>query len=135
LDKLIRKLSPTTVTTLLTHEFDVQVPAEFYKGKETNRTTLLTVEPATGRPLLRYRRDILPDPPSEDPEACRAVAELHALLEGNAEKEMAEVFAEDVFRENVVLLMDNARFLHSRTEIKDPQRLLRRVRFHGTPAS
>lgn len=45
---------------------------------------------------------------------------------------MAETFAEDVFKENVVPLMDNARFLHSPTEIKDPKRWLRRVRFNGT---
>ena len=31
--------------------------------------------------------------------------------------------------------MDNARYLHTRTDIKDPRRWLRRVRFHGTPWS
>jgi alpha-ketoglutarate-dependent taurine dioxygenase len=41
----------------------------------------------------------------------------------------------EVFKENTILLMDNARFLHSRTDIKDPKRWLRRVRFHGTPGS
>lgn len=82
LDKLIRNLSPSTMTTLLNHPFDVKVPAEFFKGKETNRMTLGTVEPTTGRPLLRYRKDILPNPPSKDPAACKAVAELHAALEG-----------------------------------------------------
>ncbi|KAL1628556.1 hypothetical protein SLS56_005788 [Neofusicoccum ribis] len=130
-DDLVAALSPSSVEALLNTEFDIQVPAEFYKGRASNKGKLLDVEPGTGRYLLRFRRDILPDPPSENPSACEAVRELNALLE--TPEKVGWRFPGDVFKDNVVLLMDNARFLHSRTEIKDKRRLLRRVRFHGTP--
>ncbi|GME28992.1 hypothetical protein B0H12DRAFT_1193924, partial [Neofusicoccum parvum] len=80
-DDLVAALSPSSVEALLNTEFDIQVPAEFYKGRASNKGKLLDVEPGTGRYLLRFRRDILPDPPSENPSACEAVRELNALLE------------------------------------------------------
>lgn len=92
---------------------------------------MLSIDPETGRYLTRFRRDILTDPPSDDPMANAAVAELNATLE--RPESVGQTFSEDIFKDNVILLMDNARFLHCRTEIKDPKRLLRRVRFNGTP--
>lgn len=80
---------------------------------------------------MRFRRDILADPPSDDPAANAAVAELNAILD--KQDTVGKSFSEDVFKENVILLMDNARFLHCRTQIKDPRRFLRRIRFNGTP--
>ncbi|KAK6821253.1 hypothetical protein PG987_015653 [Apiospora arundinis] len=126
---LTASLSPQTVQTLLETEFDVRVPDEFYKGVPTNRGKLLDVDPVTGNYLLRFRADILPDPPKPGDEAAnRAVAELKALLDDPETKGVR--IPDDVFKENVVLLMDNARFLHMRTPIHDKKRLLRRIRFH-----
>jgi alpha-ketoglutarate-dependent taurine dioxygenase len=78
---------------------------------------------------LRFRRDILADPPSADPAANAAVEELNSLLDDPNTKGWR--FSDDIFKENVVLFMDNARFLHMRSAILDKRRLLRRVRFHG----
>jgi alpha-ketoglutarate-dependent taurine dioxygenase len=75
----------------------------------------------------------LHDPPSSDPKACAAVEELNNLLE--QPESVGESMPAEVFKENTILLMDNARFLHSRTDIKDSKRWLRRVRFHGMPGS
>ncbi|KAK8043432.1 hypothetical protein PG993_005862 [Apiospora rasikravindrae] len=126
---LAASLSPSTVETLLRTEFDVRVPDEFYKGVATNRGKLLDTDPVTGNYLLRFRADILPDPPKPGDEAAnKAVAELKGLLDDTATKGLR--LPEDVFKENVVLLMDNARFLHMRTPIHDQRRLLRRIRFH-----
>ncbi|KAK8000675.1 hypothetical protein PG990_013275 [Apiospora arundinis] len=130
---LTASLSPQTVQTLLETEFDVRVPDEFYKGVPTNRGKLLDVDPVTGNYLLRFRADILPDPPKPGDEAAnRAVAELKALLDDPETKGVR--MPDDVFKENVVLLMDNARFLHMRTPIHDKRRLLRRIRFHPKDA-
>lgn len=126
---LVAALSPQSVEVLLRTEFAIQVPAEFYKGQASNKGRLLQLDPTTGHYLLRFRRDILADPSSADPAANAAVEELNALLDNPETKGWR--FPDDVFRENVVLLMDNARFLHMRTEIRDKRRLLRRVRFHG----
>ncbi|KAJ6494294.1 hypothetical protein C8R45DRAFT_824738 [Mycena sanguinolenta] len=132
-EDLVAALSPHSVEMLLQTEFDLHVPAEFYKGRETNRSRLLEIESTTGRYLLRFRRDILADPPSTNPAANAAIEELNSLLENPETKGWR--FPDDVFKENVVVLMDNARFLHMRTQIRDKRRLLRRVRFHGLPAA
>ncbi|KAJ7344079.1 hypothetical protein DFH08DRAFT_781508 [Mycena albidolilacea] len=126
---LVEALSTRSVEALLRTEFDIQVPAEFYKGRTTNKGRLLEIDAATGHYLLRFRRDILASPPSTDPEANAAVEELTTLLDNPGTTGWR--FPDDVFKENVILLMDNARFLHMRTEIRDKRRLLRRVRFHG----
>ena len=88
---------------------------------------------ATGRVHVRFRKDILHDPPSADTEANAAVKELNDILDGP--RGVGMYVPGSVFKENTVLLMDNARYLHSRTDIKDPKRWLRRVRFHDTPWS
>ncbi|KAH1488116.1 hypothetical protein LV164_001534 [Aspergillus fumigatus] len=132
-DDLIKLLSPASIETLLNYEFELQVPPEFYKGAATTRHKLLSIEPNTGRYHMRFRRDILADPPSDDPAANAAVAELNAILD--KQDTVGQSFSEDVFKENVILLMDNARFLHCRTQIKDPRRFLRRIRFNGTPGA
>jgi hypothetical protein len=131
-EDLVAALHPDSVDVLLRTQFDIQVPAEFYKGQASNRGRLLELDSATGHYLLRFRRDILADPPSADPAANAAVEELNSLLDDPNTKGWR--FSDDIFKENVVLLMDNARFLHMRSAILDKRRLLRRVRFHGQPA-
>lgn len=66
---------------LSNHEFDLKVPPEFFKGKNTVKGKLLDVDPATGRAYVRYRSDILHDPPSADANANAAIQELKDLLE------------------------------------------------------
>lgn len=131
-EDLARLLSPQAVEVLSSHEFDLKVPAEFFKGKNTVKGKLLDADTTTGRAFVRFRKDILYDPPSEDANANAAVKELNDLLD--APGGVGEHLPGFVFKENTVLLMDNARYLHSRTDIKDPKRWLRRVRFHGMPS-
>ena len=132
-EDLTRLLSPKAIDVLSTHKYDLKVPPEFFKGKEKVKGKLLDVDAATGRVHVRFRKDILHDPPSADPEANAAVKELNDILD--APRGVGKHVPGSVFKENTVLLMDNARYLHSRTDIKDPKRWLRRVRFHGTPWS
>ena len=130
-EDLTRLLSPEAVDALMTYEFDLKVPPEFFKGKENVKGKLLDMDTDKGRAYVRFRKDILHDPPSSDARANAAVAELQALLDDP--ESVGEHVPGFAFKENTVLLMDNARYLHSRTNIKDPNRWLRRVRFHGTP--
>ncbi len=130
-EDLTRLLSPKAVDVLSTYEYDLKVPPEFFKGKNNVKGKLLNVDAATGHAHVRFRKDILHDPPSEDMEANAAVKELNYILD--APRGVGKYVPGFVFKENTVLLMDNARYLHSRTDIKDPKRWLRRVRFHGTP--
>ncbi|KAJ7881796.1 hypothetical protein B0H14DRAFT_3433830 [Mycena olivaceomarginata] len=97
---LIGALSPQSVEALLRTEFDIQVPAEFYKGQATIK----------GRHyLLRFRRDVLADPPSTDPASNAAIAEL---IFDNPETKGWRL-SDDIFKENVVILMDNALPAHT----------------------
>ena len=130
-EDLISMLSPRAADILVNTEFDIKVPAEFYRGVESNKGKLLELDSETGRVYVRFRRDILPNPPSADPAACEAVEELNKLLDQS--EGLGTSVPNSVFKENTILLMDNARFLHMRTDIKDPKRWLRRVRFHGNP--
>ncbi len=118
---------------LSSREFDVWVPLEFFKGKNTVRGKVLDIDTMTGRVYVRYRKDILHNPSSADVNANAAIEELNDLLD--TPESVGEHVPGSVYKENTVLLMDNARYLHSRTDIKDPRRWLRRVRFHGTPGS
>ncbi|OJJ47065.1 hypothetical protein ASPZODRAFT_131998 [Penicilliopsis zonata CBS 506.65] len=129
-EELVALLSPRTVATLNNSWFTLRVPPEFHKGVSTVQGKVLEIDPVSGDALVRYRRDIFLDPPSSNEEASAAVRELMGRL-GDAEA-IGEAIPAIVFKENVVILMDNARFLHSRTEIKDPRRWLRRIRFHDS---
>jgi hypothetical protein len=132
-EDFIGALSPQSIEALLRTEFDIQVPAELYKEQATTKGRLLTFDPATGHYLLRFRRDVLADPLSTDPASNAAVAELNALLANTETKGWR--FSDGVFKGDVVVLMDNARFLHMRTEIRDRRQLLRQVRFHRHSAA
>ena len=132
-EDITRLLSPEAVDVLSSHEFSLKVPAEFFKIIKTVKGKLLDVDAATGRAYVRFRKDILHDPPLSNANANVAVNELNDLLD--APESVGEHVPGFVFKENMVLLMENARYLHSRTDIKDPKRWLRRVRFHGPPWS
>ncbi|KAF8446568.1 hypothetical protein BDZ91DRAFT_670102 [Kalaharituber pfeilii] len=130
-DALLSKLSSTTVQTLRLPQFKLLVPKEFHKDVDYIVGALLTVDTATGFPKfkLRYRREII-EPLT--PEAEKAVAELDKVLERvdtAGEHGPVRVLGGDIMRDGTILLLDNARWLHARSTVRDPQRFLRRVRW------
>ena len=130
-EDLTTLLSEDTVDTLLNFGFKLNVPPEFFKGDHTIRGKLLYHDDKTGQLHVRYRRDLLQDLPTDNAAACQTVNELRNLLDDS--KSVGKNIPRFAFKENTVLLIDNARFLHSRTGVKDPRRWLRRVRFRGYP--
>lgn len=132
-DEIAQNLSPRTWEILTTKEFDLRVPPEFMKKVGQVKGKLLRVDPDTGYIHLRYRSSVVKDPPChDDDEANEAVRELQTLLH-DAPDRIGQTISPNVFKDNSILLMDNARFLHSRTKVNDQKRHLRRVRFEGTP--
>ena len=77
-----------------------------------------------GQRKLRYRREII-QPLTE--EAEKALAALDGMLGTLGED--GKVLGDDVMRDGTVVLVDNARWLHARSQINDTDRLLRRVRW------
>ncbi|KAF8583943.1 Clavaminate synthase-like protein [Ramaria rubella] len=127
---ILEHLGPVACNALRTYHYQMKVPAEFYRGKSHHAAPLIDegLDPNPQRnDLIRYRSDIIEEPPAEYQEARTALRDLNALLTNPA---IGFDMPQYAFRENSILLMDNARFLHMRTPIKDPRRWLRRIRFH-----
>lgn len=80
-EDLVRLLSSEAVDVLSSYEFDLKVPPEFFKGKQIVKGKLHDVDALTGRASVRFRKDILHDPPSADANANAAVKELNDLLD------------------------------------------------------
>lgn len=114
-DDLLARLSSDTVTALRQPNFEFAVPSEFDKGRGATRGAVLTRE---GK--LRWRRDIMRGTTPEAEAALEEVDAVLATLEGHAFGDM---------RPGVILLIDNARWLHARSRVRDMNRLLRRVRW------
>jgi hypothetical protein len=77
-----------------------------------------------GQQKLRYRKDIIQPLTEEAEKALAALNEIFGTL-GEDEKEIGD----DIMRDGTVILLDNARWLHARTRISDPDRWLRRARW------
>ncbi|KAJ5773682.1 hypothetical protein N7457_008578 [Penicillium paradoxum] len=131
-DELLTLLSPSTLETLFTPNFQITVPPEFVKSQADTQIIggLLTTSPGTKSIKLRFREDIVR--PLTD-QASKALAELKSVLLGpTARSRILNLKAEDLPRGSIIL-MDNGRWLHARNEVKDPNRHLRRVRWDARP--
>lgn len=147
-EEVVRRMDPEAVDVLKKKEFNLKVPAEFDKGLEGVKGQLLEHEPAEGW-KVRYRSNVVGEVPSGDAAANEAVGELRRVLHGEGGKGgvgdgsvgghlregLGWAIPTNVMRDNSIILMDNARFVHSRTKILDRDRLLRRIRFTGMPTA
>lgn len=147
-EEVVRRMGADSVDVLKRKEFDLKVPDEFDKGLEGVKGQLLQYEPDEGW-KLRYRSNVVGEVPSADAAANEAVGELRQVLHGEGEKGgvgdgsvgghlqegLGWAIPTNVMRDNSIILMDNARVVHSRTKILDRERLLRRIRFTGTPVA
>lgn len=127
---IVDSLPDSVVDTLATKEFDIKVPPEFYKGVNELKKPLLEHQ-ANGEALIRYRKGLCFAQPGDE-DAQHALATLEGMLQ---QDDTGFAVPAEHFKENTLLLLDNRRFLHSRTSIKDPNRWLRRVRFHADSAA
>ncbi|KAJ5273185.1 Taurine catabolism dioxygenase TauD/TfdA [Penicillium angulare] len=132
-DRLLTLLSPFAQKWLSSNDFKITVPPEFIKN-ESERHIIgnLLVVPPGGKSgsQLRFREDITE---ALTPNAAKALDELKSILNGGeSQKEILHLSPERL-PEGSVIMMDNRRWLHSRNEVKDPNRHLRRVRWDATP--
>ncbi|KAJ5745125.1 hypothetical protein N7520_010307 [Penicillium odoratum] len=132
-DRLLTLLSPFARKWLSTHNFQINVPPEFIKeaGERHIKGNLLAMKSngEHGGSQLRLREDITV-PLTEN--AAKALDELKGVLFGeSAKSEILHMHAESL-PQGSIIIMDNQRWLHSRNEVKDPNRHLRRVRWGAT---
>jgi len=112
---VLRRLTAPTCEVLRSTRFRFRVPAEFDKGLPFRDVPILF-----GEGLMRYRREIIDDEAAGSARA--ALDELDAAIESVEPVRLR-------LRSGMILLLDNARFLHARTEVRDPERHLLRMRF------
>ena len=128
LDQVIRKIGRPTLDALSRPEFQIKVPAEFDKGIDSIFGSLVSQGAEPGQKTrIRFRADII-QPLTKDAE--KALDELNRLL--GSDEDVADVkmdITPDYLPDNTIVLMDNGRWLHSRNEVKDSRRHLRRIRW------
>ncbi|KAG9293238.1 hypothetical protein G9A89_010609 [Geosiphon pyriformis] len=114
---LLQHLSKKSFDILQNHQVKVLVPGEFKKEKEFINTFILDKELG-----IRYRREII-DSTSLTTEQEEAIDELERLI-------YSPLFSRSLtLNRRQILLLDNKRYLHARTAIKDKNRHLKRIRF------
>jgi hypothetical protein len=118
--KLLARLSHETKRVLRT-KYTVRVPEEFFKGKEHVQVAILD---CSGN--FRIRREIIVRELCTA-EQLKALEVLEALLNDDQLVEMM------FLKTGWMLIMDNGKFLHARTAVKDQNRHLLRMRFQAKP--
>ncbi|OTB04746.1 hypothetical protein M426DRAFT_73311 [Hypoxylon sp. CI-4A] len=124
--RLSELLSSTSREALARPEYLISIPPEFIKDSAQRHIigSLLFESKEARSSILRYREDIL-TPLNE--EAARALRELNQVLH-NASRysDLIVRLTSDDLPEGSIVLVDNRRWLHARSSIKDPERHLRR---------
>ena len=117
-DKLIENLSNETFFLLSNRKFRLRVPAEFQKSADYINETLIDQNHC-----FRYRHDIID-------RSCCSKDEIKALSELELQLSLPQNMLKFNLKERQILLLDNRRYLHARTKIKDKKRHLKRIRFN-----
>ena len=128
--QLIRNLTPSAQESLLRPKFRITVPPEFNKGTSSIIGGLIAREDRCNHLRIRFRADIV-EPLTED--GRLALDELNDMLACGGDAGAGSIqldFPASLLPDNTLILMDNGRWLHSRTEVRDPDRHLRRLRWH-----
>lgn len=127
--EVVRKLGSSTCQSLSRPDFRITVPPEFSKGTHSIDGSLATPAEDGSAMHIRFRSDIV-KPLSKDAED--ALQKLNRRLEFSTELEKEGIkfdFTPQILPDNTLVLVDNSRWLHARTEIKDHKRHLRRMRW------
>lgn len=120
-DSILKNLTPQIIHILQSPLFKIHVPEEFHKEINYIVGPLLSSD---GQRKLRYRRDII-EPLNDEAAAALGEVERSLLLVDGA----ARLLGQDVMKDGCIVLLDNARWLHARSPIRDSNRWLRRVRW------
>jgi alpha-ketoglutarate-dependent taurine dioxygenase len=122
---IVDKLSPETKRLLRNETFKINVPPDFRKGDIDYISGYILLD---GDEHIRYRRDIVNKQQlkEETPEKQMAIAELNSII---LAEDTLPVFRPTV-ENNMMVMFNNARFVHGRTKIEDIERYLLRVRFN-----
>jgi hypothetical protein len=126
-EKLNELLSPDSKAALMSPEFRIEIPPEFIKDANRKHITGSILKSNGESTMIRFREDIVT--PLTD-RARLALGELReALMQQEVQAHTTVHLKSSDLPKGSIILMDNRRWLHSRNDIKDPERHLRRVRW------
>jgi hypothetical protein len=119
------RLSSETKRLLREETYKINVPPDFRKGNIDYISGPILLD---GDEHIRYRRDIVNKQQlkEETLEKQMAIAELNSII---LAEDKLPVFRPKV-ENNMMVMFNNARFVHGRTKIEDVERYLLRVRFN-----
>ncbi|KAI0150531.1 hypothetical protein GGR57DRAFT_493058 [Xylariaceae sp. FL1272] len=119
---LIESLSSSTIAALKRPDFRIITPPEFEKSPSHRfiQTGLLSSGANPESSLIRYREDILT---TLTEKASQALKQLKETLH-NGENPTTHLTARDLPSGSIIFI-DNRRWLHARTQVRDPSRHLR----------
>lgn len=115
---LVQQLSEKSLQVLQNEKVKIRVPTEFKKDTDAVNVAII------GKNFdIQYRGDLI--------ERHLLSEEQHVALDEFESLCYSPTIARSIFLEkNTILIIDNKRFLHARTRIKDRSRHLKRVRFY-----
>ncbi|KAF3935430.1 hypothetical protein ABW20_dc0105679 [Dactylellina cionopaga] len=129
---IVQELSEETISRLSIPEFVFTVPDEFDKGVSHTLVGPL-LDMSLGEPKLRFRRDII-TPTTERAEM--ALKDLDRVLDecqSSSGRSLRKTMKAEDLPDGMVIVVDNAKWLHARNQVNDPDRHLRRVRWNAQP--
>lgn len=127
--QLLSKLTEEELTLLRAHEVRFMIPIEFQdavNSKYVNGRILSHKRDKLNNILCRYRSDLVVDRAELDGTPFGDVLDKFERLIDLDQSQLVKYLR---LEENDVLLLDNARWMHGRTEIRDEGRHLVRIRF------
>ncbi|KAI9042918.1 CASlike [Aspergillus affinis] len=131
-ESLWKMLSPSSRDRLCRPQYKIRIPSEFIKrhGQRHITGSILAVGQKGASTRIRFREELL-TPLNDATET--ALNELKGILL-DLEKDSRHILhlTSAELPRNSILLMDNYRWLHSRNQVQDPARHLRRLRWDAT---
>jgi hypothetical protein len=123
--EIVDRLSSETKRLLRNETYKINVPPDFRKNNIDYISGPILLD---GDEHIRYRRDIVNKQQlkEETLEKQMAIAELNSII---LAEDKLPVFR-PVVDNNIMVMFNNARFVHGRTKIEDIERYLLRVRFN-----
>jgi alpha-ketoglutarate-dependent taurine dioxygenase len=123
--EIINRLSSKTKQLLREQTYKINVPPDFRKNNLDYISGHILLD---GDEHIRYRRDIVNKQQlkEETLEKQMAIDELNSVI---LDEDKLPIFRPQV-ENNMMVMFNNARFVHGRTKIEDIQRYLLRVRFN-----
>lgn len=118
---LLNSLSKASLEILQNCSVTIRVPREFFKGKDCIQAYIIDANFN-----IRFRREII-DLDNLTFKQLKAIEELENLIYS------PQYSRQLILKNDQILILNNKRFLHARTHIKDSRRHLQRIRFFFAP--